>query len=114
MKQSFEITGIIFLKNDEVQITEKFKKRTFVLSVPNSSYKDSTISFSLIQENCKLLDDFQKEDSVSLHFNIDGREWIKEDGESTFFNDLIVYRITKLENAISTPDLTGNGDDLPF
>lgn len=115
MSKSFEISGILHVKSEEIQITEKFKKRTFVLSIPDHSGREPIISLSLMQDQCSLIDDIEIGDSVSVNFNINGREWFnKKTDETQYFNDMVAYRISKLDSKISNMDVSGEGDDLPF
>lgn len=115
-------TGFLKVKNDEVKISDKFKKREFVLTDNAASYPQ-TILFQLTQDRCSLLDPFQQNDEIRVHFLLKGREWKNPKGEIKFFNSLDVFRIEKVgqggaaesettfsnEAFVPTPD-----DDLPF
>ena len=88
----FNLTGVLKVKNQEQQISEKFKKREFVVS-DNSSQYPQHISFQLTQDKCSLLDAYQVGDEIKVHFNLRGREWTNPQGEVKFFNSLEAWKI---------------------
>lgn len=121
-----DITGILKVKNAEQQISEKFKKREFVLT-DNSSQYPQHVSFQLTQDRCNLIDSFKVGDEIKVHFNLRGREWTSPQGEVKYFNTLEAWRIEGNKNASnnsssteSTNDVatfsaaTTQEDDLPF
>lgn len=122
---SFEITGKLIEKYDTVQVTERFRKREFVIekreNVGSSEFVDM-IKFQLSQDRCEALDNFNPGEDIKVAFNIRGRRWEK-DGRVNYFNNLEAWRIEKLadENLPETPpphtmdDIPPEeGDDLPF
>ncbi len=125
----FKINGIVKVVKDEEVISDKFKKREFVLTDASSMYPQD-ISFQLTQDKCSLADGFQQNDQIEVSFNIRGREWTSPQGEVKYFNTLEAWRIEKLgAGAPSTPspmDMNTNtatvdnlsndsaDDDLPF
>ena len=82
-----DITGIIKVKSNEVQVSDKFKKREFVLT-DNSSQYPQHIQFELTQDKCSLLDSYQVGDEVKVYFNIRGREWTNNEGQVKYFNSM--------------------------
>ena len=115
-------TGILKVKNPEVKVSEKFKKREFVLTDNAQSYPQ-TILFQLTQDRCSQIENVKVGDEVTVHFQLKGREWKNPQGEIKFFNSLDVFRIEvksgsssnvqepsfNNETLVPTPD-----DDLPF
>ena len=118
-------TGILKVKKDEVKISEKFKKREFVLTDNAQSYPQ-TVLFQLTQDRTSLIESTNLGDEVTVHFLLKGREWKNPQGEIKFFNSLDVFRVEttkakeaaapttqdpgfKNESLVPTPD-----DDLPF
>ena len=115
-------TGILKVKNPEVKVSEKFKKREFVLTDNAQSYPQ-TILFQLTQDRCSLIESANVGDEVTVHFLLKGREWKNPQGEIKFFNSLDVFRVEvsgkssassqepsfNNESLVPTPD-----DDLPF
>lgn len=114
---SFEINGKLYEKNDTVAVTEKFRKREFVLEKTESSNSGEfteLIKFQLTQDRCDLLDRYNVNDEVKISFNIKGRKWEK-DGKVSYFTNLEAWRIEKVsnENAAATPSAPIPGVDFP-
>jgi hypothetical protein len=121
-----EITGTLKVKNNEVQVSEKFKKREFVIT-DNSSQYPQFIQFQLTQDRCGLLDNYKVGDELKVYFNLRGREWKNPQGEVKYFNSLEAWRLeagTAQNNAPAAsasvgeskaiPALDSQSDDLPF
>jgi hypothetical protein len=97
-----------------VQVSDNFKKRTFVINDMNNEYPQE-ILFQLNQDRVELLDTFKIGDMVEVQYNLKGKRWEK-DGKVSFFNTLEVWKITKI-GAVSTPSLAENlgfNDELPY
>ena len=113
----FKIKGEIKVIGDAVQITEKFKKREFVL-IDNSSQYPQYINFQLVQDKCELIDGFQVGQCVEVNFNLRGREWTDKNGIIKYFNTLDVWRIVYEESSTETSPIPilpdEEGDTLPF
>lgn len=117
----FKIEGKIKLINDEVKITDSFKKREFILE-DNSSQYPQHISFQLSQDRCELIDNYTVDESITVDFNIRGREWTDNNGNIKYFNTFDVWRISKVNQNNFTilpaqkPDFLNDDDDdvLPF
>lgn len=118
-------TGTLKVKNSEVKVSEKFRKREFVLTDNASSYPQ-TILFQLTQDRCSLIENVNVGDEITVTFGLKGREWKNPQGEIKFFNSLDVFKVEKTksvssanenqsepsfsnETLVPTPD-----DDLPF
>jgi len=124
-----DITGILKVKTDAQQVSEKFKKREFVLS-DNSSQYPQHISFQLTQDKCGLLDQYNVGDELKVHFNLRGREWTSPKGEIKYFNTLEAWRIeggvgggsnnnssssaNTMNDVATTFTAATQEDDLPF
>jgi hypothetical protein len=118
-----DVTGILKVKSDTQQVSEKFKKRDFVIT-DNSSQYPQHISFQLVQDKCAIIDQYKVGDEIKVHFNLRGREWTSPQGELRYFNSLEAWRIeggasassgNKAE-AITESSFTAasESDDLPF
>lgn len=133
---NYQFIGVLKVKNDTVQVSEKFSKREFVVTDTTSQYPQDVL-FQLTQDKCSLLDNVQLNESITVSFNLRGREWINPQGEAKYFNSLDAWRIEKtgaanmgggipaggpsamnLNNAPSTPAMpsteSADDDDLPF
>ena len=123
----FTISGIVKVKNDTQQISDKFKKREFVVTDASGNYPQD-ILFQLTQDRTGLLDDINENDVVNVTFNIRGREWTSPKGEVKYFNSLDVWKVEKSQGGGSPtpPDIEPassdsaetlveeGDDDLPF
>ena len=126
-----EVTGIIKVKYDTNVVSERFKKRDFVLTVEPGSPYPQHVSFQVVQDKVSMLDSFNVGDEVKVLFNLKGREWTSPQGEVKYFNTIDAWRIEKLgsgnsqqhsqHNSASSentapPVFTSNSadDDLPF
>jgi hypothetical protein len=122
-----DITGILKVKSETQQVSEKFKKREFVLT-DNSSQYPQHISFQLTQDKCSLLDNYNIGDEMKVHFNLRGREWTDPQGKVKYFNSLEAWRIeggatasapassssSMSANDVATFTTASQDDDLPF
>ncbi len=122
-----DITGILKVKNEAQQVSEKFRKREFVLT-DNSSQYPQHISFQLTQDKCNLIDTYNVGSEIKVHFNLRGREWTSPQGEIKYFNTLEAWRIEggansgasnasatkKVENSSEAITASSEVDDLPF
>lgn len=123
----FTLNGILKVKNDTQQVSEKFKKREFVVTDASGMYPQD-ILFQLTQERTDQLDPINVNDTINVSFNLRGREWTSPSGEVKYFNSLDVWKIEKVTGGVTpTPSdiapasadsvetLVEEGDDdLPF
>ncbi len=119
-----QITGILKIKKEEQEVSSKFRKREFVLTDNTSSQYPQHISFQLTQDKCSLLDNYREGETITVHFNLRGREWTSPQGEIKYFNTLEAWRIEKqgaspaIESSQPSPSFQESSipdkDDLPF
>lgn len=88
----FKLKGVVKLVNDTVQITEKFKKREFVVTDENDTYPQD-IMFQAAQDKCDMLEGIMEGDKVEVSFNLRGREWTSPQNDVKYFNTLDAWRI---------------------
>ena len=91
-----EVTGIIKVKFDTNVVSERFKKRDFVLTVEPGSPYPQHVSFQLVQDKVSMLDNFNVGDEVKVLFNLKGREWTSPQGEVKYFNTIDAWRMEKI------------------
>jgi len=124
-----DITGILKVKTEAQQVSDKFRKREFVLT-DNSSQYPQHVSFQLTQDKCSLIDQYNVGDEIKVHFNLRGREWTSPKGEVKYFNTLEAWRIeggnsgasngaaasssNTMNDVASTFTAASQEDDLPF
>jgi hypothetical protein len=126
----FNITGILKLKTDEQKVSDRFRKRDFVLTDTSSQYPQH-ITFQLVQDRCSLIDNIPVGAEIRVFFNLRGREWTPKDGGPVkYFNTIEAWKIepvsaggqnpaTQNFQSAPVPDVTtftggGGSDDLPF
>lgn len=123
---AFELTGKLVEKFDTQNVSEKFKKREFVIEFrdnPNSSFTEF-IKFQLTQDRCNLIDNFQVGQDLKIWFNLRGRKWEKE-GNVSYFTNLEGWKIEAASeqsaSSASLPDAqvqdfnpNDSTNDLPF
>ena len=72
--------------------TKGFKKRELVITVPDEKYPQH-ILVEFIQDKTALLDDVIVGQNITVHININGREWINPQGEAKYFNAIQGWKI---------------------
>lgn len=129
---NFELQGTLIVKNDTQVISDRFKKREFVIekkeTSPNGFEFVDTIKFQLVQDKVDLIDNFQLGQNINVHFNIKGNKWEKG-GQVNYFVNLDAWKVeeagaqsqTVAKNTGSIPppppsDVPADDgtDDLPF
>jgi hypothetical protein len=133
MSISLEITGTIHFIGQEQQVSDKFKKRDFVLYVENetnSQYSDY-IQLQMSQDKCAKLDEVEVGYEVKAFVNVRGKEYSKKDGSGmAYFNTLEAWKfdvlksvpVGSVENGLiqksempNAPDVKeDDGNELPF
>lgn len=112
---SFEISGKLIEKYDTQTISDRFKKREFVIeikeSTPNGFEYVETIKFQLTQDKCDSLDSVNLSEDVTVHFNIKGKRWEKN-GQVNYFNNLDAWRIEK-QGSVKSAAPSASVADIP-
>lgn len=125
---SLKTYGTIHKINPIEQVTEKFKKREFVLEISNDGAYVQKVLFTATRDNVEFLDTFKTGDSVDVEFDVKGREWTSPTGDIKYFNTLELINITLFTNnqtqqtvsdsSLRTVVVSENSkeedDDLPF
>lgn len=88
---AYDVTGRLIEIFDEQQISEKFRKREFVLEVQDGQYPEQ-IKFQLVMDKTGLVDQFKVGDEVKIAFNLRGRGYNKN-GQMMYFTNLEAWRI---------------------
>ncbi len=112
---SFEITGKLIEKFDTREVSDKFRKREFVIEKKAEAggldFSDY-IKFQLTQNRCELIDKYNINDEIRVFFDIRGNKWEK-DGTVSYFTNLNVWKIeaagTEKQEEIPPP----GADDIP-
>ncbi len=111
---NFEINGKVILKEETQQVSDRFKKREFVIEVENERNSDwnDFIKFQLTQDRCDLLETVSLDEEIKVSFNIKGRKWEK-DGKVNYFSNLEAWRIEKMQASAAAEMPEFNADDMP-
>jgi len=121
----FNIKGTIKVIMDVQQISDKFKKREFVLDTKSGQY-DQVIALQLTQDNVDMIDAHKVGDEVNVSFDLRGREWTSpKDNVVKYFNTLSAWRIEATTPAtapqtsapppsVNDAPMVDETDDLPF
>jgi hypothetical protein len=115
-----EAAGRIHAIFDTQQVTDRFRKREFVLELTEGNPRyPQYVLFQLTGDRCNSLDGYASGDEVRVDFSLRGREWQSPKGETRYFNSLEVWEI---QRAGASPGREGPGlpegpppeDDVPF
>ena len=115
MSDQFKMKGVVEKIFDTEHVSEKFKKRMFVVNDQAEKYPQ-TISFQTVQDKVSMLDSIMEGQEVEVSFNLRGREWTSPDGEVKYFNTIEAWRIDGLSTTASAKTVTTEekDGDLPF
>ena len=95
LAMGIEVSGKIHAVFEAKQITERFRKREFVLEMIENSRYPQTVLFQLTGDRCEDLDRFEVGEEVRVEFSLRGREWKSPKGEVKYFNSLDVWTLEK-------------------
>jgi hypothetical protein len=114
---AFEITGRIIEVFPVNQVSDKFRKREFVIEkkeTGGSAVFIDYIKFQLIQDKCDLIDESFINEDVRIWFNLKGNKW-ERDGKINYFTNLDAWKIEKYSSENDDQDLSSltTLDDIP-
>ena len=116
-----DTSGRIHALFDTRQVTERFRKREFVVELEDNPRYPQYVLFQLTGDRCENLDEFSVGDAVRGEFSLRGREWKSPKGEVKFFNSLDVRTLERIGDGANRS--AGDGapeppaptdDDIPF
>lgn len=121
----YEIKGRLLVVFETKQVSERFSKREFVVTIDADSRYPQTVLFQATGDRCAQLDGLKEGDEVEIEFSLRGREWRSPSGETKYFNTLDVWKVTPAgqrrpqrppasssRSAVDAPP--GDPDDIPF
>jgi hypothetical protein len=129
--ENMEIKGKIHEISEVTNVTDTFKKRELIVEYAENPSYPEFIKFEALQDKVSLFDNFKVGDQVEVSFNLRGRPWTDRNGKTSYFNTLVVWRITALTGAgqnagkalspqpefaspVDINSAQGEEDDLPF
>ena len=125
---AFEITGKVIDISPVNQVSDKFKKREFVIEkkeTGGAAVFIDYIKFQLVQDKCDLINESFLNEEIKIWFNLKGNRWEK-DGKVNYFTNLDAWKIEKVssqardqssQSRTTLEDIPPENDelsDLPF
>ena len=125
---AFEISGKVIDISPVNQVSDKFKKREFVIEkkeAGGAAVFIDYIKFQLVQDKCDLINESFLNEEIKIWFNLKGNKW-ERDGKVNYFTNLDAWKIEKVSSQgrdQNTPSHTTLEDippeidelsDLPF
>jgi len=113
---SFELQGTLIVKNDTQVISDRFKKREFVIEKKETSPSGyefvDTIKFQLTQDKCDAIDGFDLGQDINVSFNVKGNKWEKN-GQVSYFVNLDAWKVEHANAGGSTPKAPASSAPAP-
>lgn len=125
---AFEITGKVIDIAPVNQVSDKFRKREFVIEkkeTGGAAVFIDYIKFQLVQDKCDLINESFLNEEIKIWFNLKGNRW-ERDGKVNYFTNLDAWKIEKVssqvrdqvvQNRPTLEDIPPENDelsDLPF
>ena len=107
-----EIKGTIKKISETVQISERFRKREFVVEYASNPDYPQPLQFEMVQDRCELLDPFQEGQQVEIYFDLRGREWTNPQGQVKYFNSLQAWKLVA-EQSSANPSVSKPAQNSP-
>lgn len=98
---AFEITGKVIEIMPVITVSDKFRKREFVIERKESGTGGvffDFIKFQLTQDKCDIINESFLNEEVRILFNIKGNKWVK-DGKVSYFTNLDAWKVERLSAA---------------
>jgi len=113
---SYELTGKLVAKFDEVQRTEKFKTREFAVEKTDDINGKSIVNyvkFQCVQDKTTIVDRVNIGDEIKVYFNIKGSKWDKN-GVTNYITNLDAWRIEQIlqPSASNSPAISEDREPL--
>lgn len=109
----YDLDGTLIIIKDTQQVSEKFKKREFVVKTDESSPYPQLIPLQFTQDRCSNLDSMKQGDQVKVEFYIKGREWTSPQGEVKHFLSLDAWSIDKVGSSSEASSLSSDEGNIP-
>lgn len=114
---AFEIVGRIVDILPVNQVSDKFRKREFVIEKKESGGSAvfvDYIKFQLVQDKCDLINESFLNEDVKIWFNLKGNRW-ERDGKVNYFTNLDAWKIEKMTAQGRDQNVPSNQalEDLP-
>lgn len=97
----YELEGTLTLIKETQQVSDRFKKREFVVKTDEESPFPQLIPCQFTQDRCDNLDPFKTGEKVKVEFYLKGREWTSPQGEVKHFLSVDAWNIHKAGNGLN-------------
>ena len=98
---AFEVTGKVVEVFPVTQVSDKFRKREFVIEKKEAGggavFVDY-IKFQLVQDKCEIINESFIHEEVKIWFNLKGNRW-ERDGKVNYFTNLDAWKVEKTSAA---------------
>jgi len=85
------IKGTVKAVFEAVQVSDKFRKREFVVTTSEQYPQD--ILIQMTNDKCDLVNQIGAGQEVEVHYNLRGREWQSPQGEYKYFTTIEGWKI---------------------
>ena len=95
---AFEISGKVIDISPVNQVSDKFRKREFVIEkkeAGGAAVFIDYIKFQLVQDKCDLINESFLNEEIKIWFNLKGNKW-ERDGKINYFTNLDAWKIEKV------------------
>jgi Domain of unknown function (DUF3127) len=121
---ALELKGKIVEIAPAIQVTDKFKKREFIIDITEDVNGQSYPNFAKLQASqnkCEVLDSYKVGDIVKVQFNVRGQK-VEKDGKINYYTNLDAWKIERVGSAQQPTgnkvnveqNPINNKEDLPF
>lgn len=100
---AFEISGKVIDILPVNQVSDKFRKREFVIERKESGGTAlfiDYIKFQLLQDKCEIINESFLNEEVKVTFNIKGNRWERE-GKVNYFTNLDAWKIERTSSIVN-------------
>ena len=99
------------------EVSGTFKKRSIIIEYAENPTYPEYIAMEVQQDKTAILNDYLVGQEVDIEFNLKGRPWTNKEGKTSYFNTLVIWKISKIGSApsqVAQNSPAGEEDDLPF
>ena len=120
---NMQVQGKIHAAFDAEQVTQRFRKREFVLELEGESRYPQYVMFQFTGDRCEMLDGYAEGDEVKVEFSLRGREWTirratcattSRPGRSIESVTLRRWAPQRMPAVLDEPPPPADDDDIPF
>lgn len=105
---SLELTGKVIEIGPTQQVTERLRKREFVIDITDNPSYPNYAKLQTTQNKCEALDTVKVGDEIKVSFNVRGNRW-EHDGKVNYITSLDAWKIEKLSSAAEPVYHNANG-----